>query len=135
MVLSLRSARGCLRSRHIPHESGAILLLAPTAAAVKFDLLATPEQQACQKPIDQGLKTFWSRVERLHQAASEHQPRDQVEEIIFRDLLGIGRWMLPALLDFAGPAEVGPTPTRCGDPASAADQELPRLDQPRKRPY
>ncbi|MGZ3392278.1 MAG: ISKra4 family transposase [Isosphaeraceae bacterium] len=110
-------------------------MLAPTTAAVKFDLPATPEQQACRDHIDQGLKTFWSLVERLHHAADRHQPMDQVEETIFRDLLVIGRWMLQAFLDFAGPGDVGPTLTIRGDRASEADRELPRLDRPRKRPY
>jgi hypothetical protein len=110
-------------------------MLAPTAAAVKFDLIPAPEQQACQEHLDQGLKMFWSLVERLQPAADQHQPIDQVEEAIFRDLLVLGRSMLQAFLDFAGPGDVGPTLTACGDPAAAADQELPRLDRPRKRPY
>ena len=49
-------------------------MLAPTSAAVKFDLSSTPEQQACSMNIDQGLKTFWSLVERLQHAADQHQP-------------------------------------------------------------
>lgn len=31
-------------------------MLAPNATAVKFDLPLTPEQQACEKHIDQGLR-------------------------------------------------------------------------------
>ena len=108
-------------------------MLAPSAAAVKFDLPLTPEQQACSMNIDQGLRTFWSLVEYLQHAASQHQPIDQVEENVFRALLVIGRWMLEAFLDCSGPGDVGPTLTVSGD--SGPDQELPRLDQPRKRPY
>jgi len=110
-------------------------MLTPTAAAVKFDLPLTPEQQACRAHIDQGLKAFWSLVERLRHAADQHRPMDQVEETIFRDLLTIGRSMLQAFLDMAGTGDVGPTLTIAGDPHSDPDQELPRLDQPRKRPY
>jgi hypothetical protein len=110
-------------------------MLTPTAAAVKFDLALTPEQQACSMNIDQGLKTFWSLVERLQHAADQHQPIDQVEETVFRGLLVIGRWMLQAFLDFAGPGDVGPTLTVSADSASDPDQVLPRLDQSRKRPY
>ena len=63
-------------------------MLTPTSAAVKFDLLPTPEQQACSMNIDQGLKTFWSLVEHLQHAADQHQPIDQVEETVFRESLG-----------------------------------------------
>ena len=85
--------------------------------------------------IDQGLKTFWSLVERLQHAADQHQPIDQVEETVFRELLVIGRWMLQAFLDFAGPGDVGPTLTVSADSGSEPDQVLPRLDQSRQRPY
>ena len=44
-------------------------MLTPTAAAVKFDLPSTPEQQACSAKIDQGLKLFWNLVERMRHAA------------------------------------------------------------------
>ena len=110
-------------------------MLTPTVAAVKFDLPLTPEQQACSTKIDQGLKTFWNVVERMQHAADQHQPIHQVEEIIFRDLLVIGRWLLQAFLDMAGTGDVGPTLTVAGDSPSDPDQELPRLDRPRKRPY
>ncbi len=81
-------------------------MLTRTAAAVKFDLSSTPEQQACSMHIDEGLKTFWSLVERLQNAADPHQPIHQAEETIFRDLLVVGRWMLRAFLDLAGPGDV-----------------------------
>jgi hypothetical protein len=110
-------------------------MLMPAVAAVKFDLPLTPEQQACSTKIDQGLKTFWNVVERMQHAADQQQPIHQVEEIIFRDLLVIGRWLLQAFLDMAGTGDVGPTVIVAGDSSSHPDQELPRLDQPRKRPY
>jgi hypothetical protein len=110
-------------------------MLTPTVAAVKFDLPNTPEQQACSTQIDGGLKTFWNLVERLQHAADQHQPIHQVEETIFRDLLVIGHWLLQAFLDMAGTGDVGPTLTVASDSATDPDQELPRLDQPHKRPY
>jgi hypothetical protein len=110
-------------------------MLTPTVAAVKFDLPNTPEQQACSTQIDGGLKTFWNLVEHLQHAADQHQPIHQVEETIFRDLLVIGHWLLQAFLDMAGTGDVGPTLTVASDSASDPDQELPRLDQPHKRPY
>jgi hypothetical protein len=110
-------------------------MLTPTVAAVKFDLPLTPEQQACSTKIDQGLKTFWNVVERMQHAADQQQPIHQVEEILFRDLLVIGRWLLQAFLDMAGTGDVGPTLIVAGDCPSDPDQELPRLDQPRTRPY
>ena len=110
-------------------------MLTPTAAAVKFDLPSTPEQKACSMHIDEGLKTFWSLVEHLQHAADKQQPIHQVEETVFRNLLVMGRWLLQAFLDLAGTGDVGPTLTVAGDSPSDPDQELPRLDQPRKRPY
>src|SRR5271166_1956770 len=108
-------------------------MLTPNTAAVKFDLPSTPEQQACSMNIGQGLKTFWSLVEYLQHAADEQQPIDRVEETVFRGLLVTGRWMLEAFLDLAGHGDVGPTLTVSAD--SGPDRELPRLDQPHKRPY
>src|SRR4051812_33598332 len=110
-------------------------MLTPIVAAVKFDPPSTPEQQACSTKIDQGLKTFWNLVERMHHAADQQQPIHQVEEILFRDLLVIGRCLLQAFLDMAGTGDVGPTLPVAGDPPSDPDRELPRLDQPHKRPY
>src|SRR5271165_2365967 len=135
MALFLRYVPGCRSSRHTPQRRGAKIMLTPTVAAVKFDLPNTPEQQACSTQIDGGLKTFWNLVERLQHAADQHQPIHQVEETIFRDLLVIGHWLLQAFLDMAGTGDVGPTLTVASDSASDPDQELPRLDQPHKRPY
>src|SRR3954453_12368942 len=110
-------------------------MLTNTVAAVKFDLPSTPEQQACSTKIDQGLKTFWDLVERMQHAADQQQPIHQVEEILFRNLLVIGRWLLQAFLDMAGTGDVGPTLTTAGDAPSDPDQVLPRLDRPHTRPY
>ena len=110
-------------------------MLTHPVAAVKFALPSTPEQTACSMKIEEGLKTFWNVVEHMQHAADRQQPIHQVEEIIFRDLLVIGRWLLQAFLDMAGTGDVGPTLTVAGDSPSDPDQELPRLDQSRKRPY
>ena len=62
-------------------------------------------------------------------------PFIKVEEIVFRELLIVGRWMLQAFLDMAGSGDVGPTMIVAGDSPADPDQELPRLEQTRKRPY
>ena len=106
-----------------------------TTAAVKFDLCPTPEQRACSKSIDEGLHRFWTLVERLQNSADQKQPIHQVEETVFRELLVVGRWLLQAFLDMAGSGDVGPTVTVAGDSPTEADQELPRLEATRTRPY
>jgi hypothetical protein len=110
-------------------------MLTTTAATVKFALPMTPEQSACTRKIDEGLKTFWSVVEQMQRAADGQQPIHQVEETLFRSLLVIGRWLLQAFLDMAGTGDVGPILTVAGDAPAVPGQELPRLDQPHKRPY
>src|SRR3954462_8747322 len=110
-------------------------MLTNSVAAVKFDLPSTPEHQASATKIDQGLKTFWNLVERMHHAADQQQPIHQVEEILFRDLLVIGRCLLQAFVDIAGTGDVGPTLTVAGESPADPDQELPRLDQRHQRPY
>jgi hypothetical protein len=110
-------------------------MLAPTVAAVKFDLPSTPERAACAMKIDQGLKTFWNVVEHMQHAADRNQAIHQVEETVFRNLLVIGRWLLQAFLDMAGTGDVGPTLTIASDSPSDPDQKLPRLDQPHRRSY
>jgi hypothetical protein len=110
-------------------------MLTTTAATVKFALPMTPEQQACSRKINEGLKTFWSVVEHMQHAAEKQQPIHHVEETIFRNLLVMGRWLLQAFLDMAGTGDVGPTLTIAGDSPTEPDRTLPRLDQPRKRPY
>jgi hypothetical protein len=110
-------------------------MLTDDTLAVKFDLPLTPEQQACSRNIDQGLKTFWCLVDYLQHAANEQQPIDQVEETVFRRLLVIGRWMLESFLTFAGTGDVGPALTVTGESATGPEQVLPRLERPNKRPY
>ena len=79
-------------------------MLPPTAATVECDLPSTPEQMACSTKTDEGLQTFWSLVERLQHAADRQQPIHQVEEIIFRDLLTVGLWLLQAKRSWTWPA-------------------------------
>src|SRR5262245_58387265 len=110
-------------------------MLTTTAATVKFALPMTPEQTACSRNIDEGLKTFWSVVDHLQHAADAQQPIHQVEETLFRKLLVIGRWLLQAFLDMAGTGDVGPSLTVAGELRSDPAQELPRLEYPHKRPY
>jgi hypothetical protein len=110
-------------------------MLITAAASVKFALPMTPEPTACSSKIDEGLKTFWSVVEQMQHAAEKQQPIPQVEETLFRNLLVIGRWLLQAFWDLAGTGDVGPTLTRAGDAPPDQGQELPRWEQPPKRPY
>src|SRR3954462_14970150 len=110
-------------------------MLTNTVAAVKFDLPWTPEQTACSTKIDPGLKLFWNLVERMQHAADQQQPIHQVEEILFRDLLAIGRCLLEAFVGLAGTGDVGPTLTVAGESRAEPDRELPRLEQRYKRPY
>lgn len=110
-------------------------MLTTTAPAVKIALPPTPEQAALSANIDRGLKSFWRLVELMQHAADHQQPIHQVEEAVFRELLGMGRWMLQAFLDMAGTGDVGPTLTVADGSGAAAARELPRLDQPRRRRY
>ena len=110
-------------------------MLTRPVAAVKFDLSSTPEQAACAMKIDEGLRTFWNVVEHMQHAADRRQPIHQVEETIFRDLLVIGNWLLQAFLDMAGTGDVGPTLRVASDSPLDPDQNLPRLEQPHRRPY
>ena len=110
-------------------------MLATSPAAVKFDVHATPEQQACSRAIDQSLNAFWLLVERLHAASGEQQPIHQVEEMIFRDLLAMGHSLLRAFVASAGDGDVGPSLTLPGDSPSEPECTLPRREAPRARPY
>ena len=110
-------------------------MLATTAPAVKPPTYSTPEQASCSKAIDRSLNTFWSLVERLHCAADQHQPIHQVEEIVFRDLLTMGRDLLRAFLSLSGDGDAGPDLTVPGEGPGDPPQVLPRLDRPRRRPY
>jgi hypothetical protein len=100
-------------------------MLTRTVAAVKFDLPSTPEPKACSMHLGEGLKTFWSLVEHLQHAADEHQPIHQVEEIIFRELLVVGRWLLQAFLDLAGPGPSRNHQLRSGSDRRPQDRPSP----------
>jgi hypothetical protein len=110
-------------------------MLATGPAAVKFDAPPTPEQQACSHAIDQSLGAFWLTVERLHAASREQRPIHQVEEMIFRDLLAMGRCLLRAFVAAAGDGDVGPSLTLPGDSRPESECTLPRREAPRARPY
>src|SRR3954447_5585041 len=130
----MRYVPGCDTTLNTTQWRGATIMLTTTGTAVKFGLTSTPEQAACSKSIDEGLKTFWNVVEHMQHAADRRQPIHQVEETIFRNLLVIGNWLLQAFLDMAGTGDVGPTLTVASDSPSDPDQKLPRLEQPHRRP-
>src|SRR5436309_3382943 len=119
----MRYVPGCDTSLDTPQWRGASIMLTTTATALKFGLAPTPEQAACSKNIEEGLKTFWNLVEHMQHAADRQQPIHQVEETLFRDLLAIGRRLLRASLDMAGTGDVGPTLTVAGERPSDPDRE------------
>ena len=110
-------------------------MLATTTPAVKLLADSTPEQASCSQAIDRSLTTFWTLVERLRDAADQRQPIHQVEEAVFRDLLAMGLDLLRAFLALSGDGDAGPDLTIPGDGPDDPPQVLPRLDQPRRRPY
>ena len=110
-------------------------MLTNAAPTVKLAPDTTPEQHSCAQDIDRALALFWSLVERVQDAAQRHDPIHQVEETIFRDLLTIGLSMLRTFLAASGDGDVGPTPTIPGESPDEPPQVLPRLDEPRSRPY
>ncbi|MEO7369324.1 MAG: ISKra4 family transposase, partial [Ilumatobacteraceae bacterium] len=90
-----------------------------------------PEQVA----VEQASLIFSTLVERLAAAAEQHQPIHRVEETIFRELLRMGGSLLRAFLASSGDGDVGPTLTLAGEAPDDPPRVLPRLDQPRRRPY
>ena len=110
-------------------------MLATTAPAVKLQTYSTPEQASCAKAVDRSLTTFWTLIERLRSAADKRQPIHQVEEAVFRDLLAMGLDLLRAFLALSGDGDAGPNLTVCGEGLDDPPRVLPRLDQPRRRPY
>ena len=122
-------------SKDVPHRRGTKSMLATIAPAVKLQTYSTPEQAGCAKAVDRSLTIFWTLVERLHCAAEQQQPIHQIEEAIFRELLAMGRELLQAFLALSGDGDVGPNLTVIGDGPDDPPQVLPRLDQPRSRPY
>ena len=136
MALPTRYIPGCFgMPRDVPHWRGAESMLATTASVVKHPTFSTPEQASCAQAIDRSLATFWALVERLHAAADQRQPIHHVEETIFRDLLAMGLNLLCAFLALSGDGDVGPELTVPGDGPDDPPQVLPRLDEPRGRPY
>jgi len=110
-------------------------MLTSAAPLVKLVPDTTPEYQSCAHDIDQALAIFWTLVERLRNAADQEQPIHQVEEIILRDVLTMGRALLRSFLAASGDGDVGPTLTIPGETPDEPPQVLPRLDEPRSRPY
>jgi hypothetical protein len=122
-------------SENVPHQGGVTPMLSAATPAVKLQDLATPEQRGGAMAIDQALHTFWELVERIHAAAVTRQPIHHVEEVIFRQLLAMGRDLLRAFLARSGDGDAGPTLTIPGESPAGPPQVLPRLDTPRCRPY
>ena len=110
-------------------------MLTSAAPLVKLVPDTTPEYQSCAQDIDQALTIFWTLIERLRNAADQEQPIHQVEAIIFRDVLTMGRALLRSFLAASGDGDVGPTLTIPGETPDEPPQVLPRLDEPRSRPY
>ncbi len=110
-------------------------MLATTPPAVKLPTYSTPEQAGCAQAIDRSLTTFWTLVERLRCAADQQHPVHAVEEAVFHDLLAMGLDLLRASLALSGDGDAGPNLTVPGDGPGDPPQVLPRLAQPRRRPY
>jgi len=110
-------------------------MLAAAAPTVKLAPGTTPEQRSCAQDIGQALTLFWNLVERLQEAADQEQPIHQVEEVIFRDVLAMGLALLRSFLAASGDGDVGPTLTIPGETPDEPPHVLPRLDEPRSRPY
>jgi hypothetical protein len=110
-------------------------MLAAAAPSVKLAPDTTPEQRCCTHDIDQALTLFWNLVERVQDAADQGQPIRQVEEIIFREVLAMGLALLRSFLVASGDGDVGPSLTIRSERPDEPPQVLPRLDEPRSRPY
>jgi hypothetical protein len=106
-------------------------MLANAAPTVKFSVSNSPEQTA----VAQSLTLFWTLVERLHAAAESQQPIHHVEDLLFRDLLVMGRSLLQAFLASSGDGDLGPTLSQPAQDPTQPPLVLPRLDQNRSRPY
>ncbi len=110
-------------------------MLATTPPVVKLQTYSTPEQAGCAQAIDRSLTISWTLVERLRGAADQQHPVHAVEEAVFHDLLAMGLDLLRAFLALSGDGDAGPNLTVPGDGPGDPPQVLPRLDQPRRRPY
>jgi hypothetical protein len=109
-------------------------MLTSAAPLVKLSPDTTPEQ-GCAGDINQALGIFWTLVERIRNAADGQQPIHQVEEFIFREVLTMGLALLRSFLAASGDGDVGPTLTLPGGHPDEPPLVLPRLDEPRSRPY
>jgi hypothetical protein len=110
-------------------------MLTGATPLVKLVPGSTPEQQSCAGDIDQALAIFWTLVERIRDAADQERPIHQVEGFIFREVLTIGLALLRSFLAASGDGDVGPMLTIPGERPDEPPQVLPRLDEPRSRPY
>ena len=110
-------------------------MLTSAAPLVKLVPDTTPEHQSCASDIGQALALFWTLVERIQGAADQGQPIHQVEQIIFRDVLTMGLALLRSFLAASGDGDMGPTLAIPGEGPDQPPQVLPRLDEPRSRPY
>lgn len=106
-------------------------MLATLTPAVKRPAAPTPEQAA----VERAHNLFWTLVERVRSAADQQQPIHHMEEAVFRQLLVMGHALLQAFLASSGDGDVGPTLSVLGERPSDPPQILPRLDEPRSRPY
>jgi hypothetical protein len=106
-------------------------MLAAFTPTVKSPTPLTPEQAS----VDLALNRFWVLVEHIRAAAEQQQPIHQVEEMIFRQLLVMGRSLLQTFVAASGDGDLGPTLTLSGESSSQLPQVLPRLDERRSRPY
>jgi hypothetical protein len=122
-------------SKDVPHWKGAKSMLAATTPTVKLPTYPTPERAGFTKAVNQSLTSFWSLVERLNDAAEQRVPIHQVEEVVFRSLLAMGLDLLRAFLARSGDGDAGPNLTVLGDGPDDPPRVLPRLDEPRRRPY
>ena len=111
-------------------------MLTTAAPTVKLAPDTTPEQQSCAQDIDQALTHLLEPRRAAPGRCRRHeQPIHQVEEIIFRDVLTMGLALLRSFLAASGDGDVGPTLTIPGESPDEPPQVLPRLDEPRSRPY
>jgi hypothetical protein len=106
-------------------------MLTAFTPAVKSPAPTNPEQVA----VDQALNHFRTLVERVRAAADQQQPIHHVEAAIFRQLRVIGHSLLGAFLASSGEGDIGPILRVLGEGPSDPPRVLPRLDEPRSRPY
>ena len=111
-------------------------MLTAAAPTVKLAPDTTPEQQSCAQDIDQAL----AHLLEPRRAASRTLPSNSDRSIRSRrsssgTLLTMGLALLRSFLAASGDGDVGPTLTIPGERPDEPPQVLPRLDEPRSRPY